>query len=283
MADRAGYSVLAEDLPRGIDVGFDKGLRVVPQAVGYVLFAGFAACGIVLALSLGTVPWDATSPIAIILALVSLWLTAVSAASLAGGCRVTHLGLLCSMFASVLSVTELTRTLMPAMVGFVLAGDYFWVFMLFFLVALPVMAAPLSVRRMSETLWQDVNWSMMDSTLYTFGVPQSAWFLSHVENFRHDRYAIVSTFARNDTQIEGLPSVRHFVLDKASGRMAAVKETGWVEEMLTREGYDVEHIEDRAKVVRWYEYPSPTEDNGTLAFQAPPARGISADEYYGRI
>lgn len=287
MADRAGYSIQADRLPHGTDDDFERGMVTVPQPTGFFLLAGMVIVGISLGVYVGTVPWDATDALTICLVLLSTWLMSVCGGALAGGGRMTHLGLFLSLSASVVSATELTRSLSPAMSIFAANGEHAWVFALSFLVALPIVASPLSIRRMRETLWQDVNWSLMDSICYAVGIARGAWVLSHAGNLTHDRYASVKTVTTYLTPGEEIRT-DFFMVDKMKGRTAHTGDDHEnAEHALADLGYDIEHIEDTSGTIRAHEYGWSTVASAGhashVAFMAPPARGISAAEYYHRL
>jgi hypothetical protein len=266
-----------------MDEGFDGGMLLMPSGIGYALLTGLAMVGMSCGASWGAVPWDATSPATLLMLALSLWLAMASAAALASGGRMAHFGLFCTMLASVLSVTELTRSMLPAMASFVSEGSYIWVYLLLLMVIFPIVAAPLSVRRMRETLWQDVNWSSLDASLYILGIVKASWILSHAGSTKHDRFAIVTSSVPEDRLVVGITPVMHFVVDKMRGQMALVDDPEFAESLITGSGYDVEHIEDSGNVVRRHEYPFSPSTRGGFTFMNPPARGISADEYYGRL
>lgn len=283
MADRAGYSIPQERLPKGTDKHFDRGMVEVPQIAGCLLFLGLTLIGVSFGLTIETDPWGDAIGVTIALMLAALWLATISAGALASNGRMTHLGLFLSIFTSMVSSFELTRTLLPTMVAFAAKQEYIWIFFVIFVVSLPVTAAPLSIRRMRETLWQDVNWSLMDATLYSLGVARGAWCLAHAGNVRHDRYASVRTVATcGHTTKEDF-----FVVDKMLGRTAYAGESHEeMEQMLADSGYDVEHMDDFGRTIRTYEYPWSTFGRSrvtSLVFEKPPVRGISAAEYYKRL
>ena len=276
MADRAGYSIEAGKLPKGTDPDFDKGMAVVPQAIGYLLLLGMSMVGVSIGSYVGSVPWGATSPMTIAMA---------AASALAGNGRMTHLGLLASLGLTSMVTAELTRCVFPAVAELASQGHTILLFVVFYLVDLPILASPLIVRRMRETLWQDVHWALLDSLCYTLGIAKGAWLLSHVGDVSHDRYAIVKTVFPNVLSGGHDDDADFYLVDKMLGKTAYVGETpDKAETALQDLGYDVEHIEDSSNTIRRHEMTfSRAHHADSLIFENPPTKGLSAAEYYHRI
>lgn len=228
--------------------------------------------GAFLGAGVGAVPWGATDFRTIASAVLLLWLMTVATASIADRGRVTLPGLLVSIILQLGASAGLARALLPAVSGLVADQAYLLLFLVLLLASLPVIAAPLSLRRMRETLWQDVSYSALDGTIMACGVVSWAWRLQHLGDSRGDRYGIAETGGERKAS---------FVIDKMRGRLAGVSDPEAAERALGMLGYAVEHVIDESHTIRAHEYPIRPWDD--MRFAAPPARGITAEEYYQRI
>jgi len=272
MADRSPYSIPAEMLPKSASEDIDSRFSHVSQPAGYALALGIGGLGVLTGAITGAMPWGATDPRTIVAAALFLWGMTVSTAAIADCGRTTIRGLFASMLLQFGTSAGLAKALLPAVFALTEERAYLWLFAVLFLVSFPVLAAPLSLRRMRETLWQDVSYSMLDSTLMALGVVKRAWWLQHLGDFHNDRYGIVET---------GAERKNYFVIDKMRGRLAGVSDPETAEKAMGMLGYAVEHIIDKSHTIRIHEYSIHSWDD--IQFVAPPARGITAEEYYQRI
>ena len=273
MADRSPYSIPAEDLPQSTDEELDSLAIRMPQPAGYAISAGMGVAGCFVGTSMGAAPWGATDPLTILSACLLVWLLTVSTGAVADGGRRTPVGMLASMLLQFGLTAGLVRVLLPAILGLVADNAALWLFIILFLVTFPVVSAPLSLRRMRETLWQDVSYSSLDGALMSCGVVRWAWRLQHLGDFRSDRYGIVET--------ESAGKKLHFVIDKMRGMLAGVSEPKVAEKAMGMLGYAVERMTDRSHTVRTIEYSVRPWDE--IQFEAPPAKGITAEDYYQRL
>lgn len=277
MADREPYSTPDEMLPRGTDSHFGRSMQVLPAPAGWASAAGLAVVGFsVAARIIMTSPSTLVmmpAPIRAIMSLVSLYLLASSTASFADGGRMTHLGLLATMLTQIVSSCSLALCLAPTIATASANGEWVALFIVSLFVLLPCTVAPVSVRRMRETLWQDASRSAADSTVLLLRVNVAAWLLSHVGNPMADRFAIVETPTRDGKTV-------HFVLDKMEGRLACVEDPDVAAASLERRGYAIERIADDGGVMRRRSYPAAKWERAV--FLPAPQIDVTTAEYYHR-
>lgn len=278
MADRNPYSVRGDMLPRYEEDALGGYFDVIGTGTGYVLAAISAAAGAFGAksyvsglLSGGT--GAVAGPLAIVVAVAAVWLASASAAVLVGRGRITKIGAVAALVGMAASFYLLVVALFPTVRDLAAQGLPWVLFSLMTAVLLPVVATPLSVRRMRETLWQDVSWSPMDSAVTFLRLHETAWVIGHIGAPASDRYAIVGS-GQGDSK-------SFYVLDARKGWLAATSDPETVAAAMEATGGPVTRISDPTPVVRRHVYGDGGDD-GRIVFRGFPPRGITNAEYYHR-